>query len=90
MWIWIFVDSDRLKDSYDVSKETIAKKGKLNHKTIYWRESFRLIPFVLKSGANIYVTEDLENGTTGTKEKAKVGTADFLIELENKRAIKVW
>ncbi|KAL0408743.1 UNVERIFIED_CONTAM: Ureide permease 2 [Sesamum radiatum] len=32
--------------------------------------------------------ENLENGTV-TKEKAKFGTADFLIELENKRAIKV-
>ncbi|KAK4423687.1 Ureide permease 2 [Sesamum alatum] len=32
--------------------------------------------------------ENLENGTA-TKEKAKFGTADFLIELENKRAIKV-
>ncbi|KAL0296851.1 UNVERIFIED_CONTAM: Ureide permease 1 [Sesamum radiatum] len=32
--------------------------------------------------------ENLENGTP-TKEKAKFGTADFLIELENKRAIKV-
>ncbi|KAL0372510.1 UNVERIFIED_CONTAM: Ureide permease 2 [Sesamum calycinum] len=31
---------------------------------------------------------NLENGTP-TKEKAKFGTADFLIELENKRAIKV-
>ncbi|XP_075522201.1 ureide permease 1-like isoform X2 [Primulina tabacum] len=33
--------------------------------------------------------KDLENGTTGTNEKAKFGTADFLIELENKRSIKV-
>ncbi|XP_073055017.1 ureide permease 1-like isoform X2 [Primulina eburnea] len=33
--------------------------------------------------------KDLENGTNGTKEKAKFGTADFLIELENKRSIKV-
>lgn len=32
--------------------------------------------------------KDLENGN-GRTEKAKVGTADFLIELENKRAIKV-
>ncbi|KAI3452906.1 hypothetical protein Pfo_009569 [Paulownia fortunei] len=32
---------------------------------------------------------DLENGTA-TKEKAKFGTAHFLIELENKRAIKVF
>ena len=31
---------------------------------------------------------DLEYGT-GTVEKAKAGTADFLIELENQRAIKV-
>lgn len=54
-----YKDGTELKDSYDASKETIAKK------------------------------EDLENGTTGTKEKAKFGTADFLIELENKRAIKV-
>lgn len=54
-----YTDGTELKDSYDASKETIAKK------------------------------EDLENGTTGTKEKAKFGTADFLIELENKRAIKV-
>lgn len=55
-----YTDGTELKDSYDASKETIAKK------------------------------EDLENGTTGTKEKAKFGTADFLIELENKRAIKVF
>lgn len=54
-----YTDGTELKDSYDASKEIIAKK------------------------------EDLENGTTGTKEKAKFGTADFLIELENKRAIKV-
>ncbi|XP_020549101.1 ureide permease 1 isoform X1 [Sesamum indicum] len=33
--------------------------------------------------------EDLENGTA-TKEKAEFGTAHFLIELENKRAIKVF
>ncbi|PIM98767.1 hypothetical protein CDL12_28746 [Handroanthus impetiginosus] len=33
--------------------------------------------------------EDLENGTD-TREKAKFGTAHFLIELENKRAIKVF
>lgn len=54
-----YKDGTELKDSYDASKESIAKK------------------------------EDLENGTTGTKENAKFGTADFLIELENKRAIKV-
>ncbi|KAI5678897.1 hypothetical protein M9H77_09847 [Catharanthus roseus] len=32
---------------------------------------------------------DIENGV-GVKEKAKFGTADFLIELENKRSIKVF
>jgi hypothetical protein len=31
---------------------------------------------------------DLEDGS-GSAEKAKVGTAGFLIELENRRAIKV-
>lgn len=31
---------------------------------------------------------DLEHGS-GTAEKAKVGSADFLIELENRRAMKV-
>ena len=31
---------------------------------------------------------DIENGN-GVKEKAKFGTADFLVELENKRSIKV-
>ncbi|KAL2484693.1 Ureide permease 1 [Abeliophyllum distichum] len=35
------------------------------------------------------IKEDLENGLV-TKEKAKFGTAHFLIELENKRAIKVF
>ncbi|KAL0336511.1 UNVERIFIED_CONTAM: Ureide permease 1 [Sesamum radiatum] len=34
-----------------------------------------------------YANKDLENGTA-TKEKAEFGTAHFLIELENKRAIK--
>ncbi|XWS64182.1 hypothetical protein CRYUN_Cryun06bG0164600 [Craigia yunnanensis] len=33
--------------------------------------------------------KDLENGN-GTTEKAKAGTADFLVELENRRAIKVF
>lgn len=32
--------------------------------------------------------EDPESGI-GTVEEAKAGTADFLIELENRRAIKV-
>ncbi|KAL0363848.1 UNVERIFIED_CONTAM: Ureide permease 1 [Sesamum angustifolium] len=36
-----------------------------------------------------YANKDLENGTT-KKEKAEFGTANFLIELENKRAIKVF
>ncbi|XVE74340.1 hypothetical protein DITRI_Ditri12bG0009300 [Diplodiscus trichospermus] len=33
--------------------------------------------------------KDMENGN-GTTEKAKAGTADFLVELENRRAIKVF
>ncbi|KAL2231124.1 UNVERIFIED_CONTAM: Ureide permease 1 [Sesamum indicum] len=41
---------------------------------------FRLVNVLIK---------DLENGTA-TKEKAEFGTAHFLIELENKRAIKVF
>ncbi|KAK4430076.1 Ureide permease 1 [Sesamum alatum] len=36
-----------------------------------------------------YANKDLENGTA-KKEKAEFGTANFLIELENKRAIKVF
>ncbi|KAL0358169.1 UNVERIFIED_CONTAM: Ureide permease 1 [Sesamum calycinum] len=39
--------------------------------------------------AYLFIQEDLENGTA-TKEKAEFGTAHFLIELENKRAIKVF
>jgi hypothetical protein len=35
-----------------------------------------------------YVQKDLENGTSN-REKPKVGTAHFLMELEHKRAIKV-
>lgn len=34
------------------------------------------------------IQKDFENGIDD-KEKVKFGTADFLIELENKRAIKV-
>ncbi|KAH6807256.1 ureide permease 1 [Perilla frutescens var. frutescens] len=36
-----------------------------------------------------YASKDLENGSV-TSEKAKFGTAHFLVELENKRAIKVF
>ncbi|KAI3467250.1 hypothetical protein Pfo_023913 [Paulownia fortunei] len=36
-----------------------------------------------------YANKDMENGNAN-KEKAKFGTAHFLIELENKRAIKVF
>ncbi|KAL2510074.1 Ureide permease 1 [Forsythia ovata] len=48
-------------------------------------------PISNKTNANNdkVIKEDLENGL-GTKEKAKFGTAHFLIELENKRAIKVF
>ncbi|KAL0420871.1 UNVERIFIED_CONTAM: Ureide permease 2 [Sesamum latifolium] len=46
----------------------------------------------LKDGSvskETYTNKDLENATA-TKEKAEFGTAHFLIELENKRAIKVF
>lgn len=46
-------------------------------------------PISNEKNANSSIKEDLENGL-GTKEKAKFGTAHFLIELENKRAIKVF
>lgn len=36
----------------------------------------------------VAVEKDLENGI-GKTEKAKVGTADFLLEIENRRSIKV-
>uniref|UniRef100_A0A5B7A5V4 Putative Ureide permease 2 isoform 3 n=1 Tax=Davidia involucrata TaxID=16924 RepID=A0A5B7A5V4_DAVIN len=42
-----------------------------------------------ETNQNIVGTNDLENGSR-TAEKAKVGSADFLIEIENKRAIKVF
>lgn len=45
-------------------------------------------PISNEMNANSATKEDLENGN-GTKEKAKFGTANFLIELENRRAIKV-
>ncbi|CAA2997953.1 ureide permease 1-like [Olea europaea var. sylvestris] len=46
-------------------------------------------PISNEMNANSATKEDLENGN-GTKEKAKFGTANFLIELENRRAIKVF
>nr|GEX63466.1 ureide permease 1-like isoform X1 [Tanacetum cinerariifolium] len=42
----------------------------------------------LTNGSNAKEGKDLENGT-GKVEKAKAGTAGFLIELEGRRAIKV-
>ncbi|XP_051144616.1 ureide permease 1-like isoform X1 [Andrographis paniculata] len=36
------------------------------------------------------IADDLETGTDASGKKAKFGTAGFLIELENKRAIKVF
>lgn len=46
---------------------------------------FSLICFCFQLWIYIVGTKDLENGS----EKAKVGSAGFLIELENRRAIKV-
>lgn len=43
----------------------------------------------LSNGSNVKEGKDLENGT-GKVEKAKAGTASFLIELEGRRAIKVF
>ncbi|GJS88191.1 ureide permease 1-like protein isoform X1 [Tanacetum coccineum] len=43
----------------------------------------------LTNGSNAKEGKDLENGT-GKVEKAKAGTAGFLIELEGRRAIKVF
>ncbi|KAJ0435847.1 putative ureide permease [Helianthus annuus] len=43
---------------------------------------------VISNGSNPIPKKDLENGSVKV-EKAKVGTASFLIELESRRAIKV-
>ncbi|XP_059648758.1 ureide permease 1-like isoform X2 [Cornus florida] len=42
-----------------------------------------------EKNTNTIGTSDLENGS-GSSEKPKAGTADFLIQLENRRAIKVF
>lgn len=47
------------------------------------------IPVSKEAYSSVVGKKDLENGTD-TSEKAKVGTAHFLIELENRRAIKVF
>ncbi|KAI3817323.1 hypothetical protein L1987_11112 [Smallanthus sonchifolius] len=44
---------------------------------------------VISNGSNPNSKKDLENGN-GNVEKAKAGTASFLIELESRRAIKVF
>ncbi|KZV30956.1 Ureide permease 1 isoform 4 [Dorcoceras hygrometricum] len=71
------------------SSNSADNKAKLNSLSNDQNDGTELIPCLFKYRAHINVTEDPENGTTGTKEKAKFGTADFLVELENKRAIKV-
>jgi hypothetical protein len=49
-----------------------------------------ILPYCLQYWTVKYIVgaTDLESGS-GSVEKAKVGTAGFLIELENRRAIKV-
>ncbi|XP_071686281.1 ureide permease 1-like [Rutidosis leptorrhynchoides] len=42
------------------------------------------------NGTNSNSREDLENGSLILEEKAKAGTANFLIALENRRSIKVF
>ena len=42
----------------------------------------------LQHGTSVVRESDVENGS-GSAEKARAGTAGFLIELENRRSIKV-
>ncbi|XP_073055016.1 ureide permease 1-like isoform X1 [Primulina eburnea] len=71
------------------SSNSADNKTKLNSLSNDYKDGTELNGSYNVSEETIAKKEDLENGTNGTKEKAKFGTADFLIELENKRSIKV-
>ncbi|XP_075522200.1 ureide permease 1-like isoform X1 [Primulina tabacum] len=71
------------------SSNSADNKTKLNSLSNGYKDGTELNGSYNVSEETIAKKEDLENGTTGTNEKAKFGTADFLIELENKRSIKV-
>ncbi|XP_073301328.1 ureide permease 1-like isoform X1 [Primulina huaijiensis] len=71
------------------SSNSADNKTKLNSLSNFYKDGTELNGSYNVSEETIAKKEDLENGKTGTEEKAKFGTADFLIELENKRSIKV-
>ncbi|XP_073301329.1 ureide permease 1-like isoform X2 [Primulina huaijiensis] len=70
------------------SSNSADNKTKLNSLSNFYKDGTELNGSYNVSEETI-AKKDLENGKTGTEEKAKFGTADFLIELENKRSIKV-
>ncbi|KAL0420872.1 UNVERIFIED_CONTAM: Ureide permease 1 [Sesamum latifolium] len=79
-------DRRRMLKDASVSKETYANKGKRTMQSAF---SHFVSFYLFNTKGYLFTQEDLENGTA-KKEKAEFGTANFLIELENKRAIKVF
>ncbi|KAI9111782.1 hypothetical protein K1719_017472 [Acacia pycnantha] len=75
------------------SSNIVDDEAKLNYLSDDYKDGAKLINISCGkeiNGESVANSKDLESGEVGSVDLAKAGTAAFLVELENKRAIKVF